>query len=185
GTRHAELEAVDTVVASVDALRRQWVEAADDAGTRASARVTRRQRPLAAPWDVFSGVEVFVTVEPCVMCAAALRRLRVARVVYGCGNDRFGGCGSVLPVGDTEALGTGGDGKELDDNVIDGDDGDPPLLAEGGLFRDEAIMLLRRFYVQENNHGAFYGSVKCSERVGLLAATGWVTWEKSTEACKG
>lgn len=30
---------------------------------------------------------------------------------------------------------------------------DPPLRAYGGLLRKEAIMLLRRFYVQENQKG--------------------------------
>jgi tRNA(Arg) A34 adenosine deaminase TadA len=39
---------------------------------------------------------VYVTCEPCIMCAAALRSLRVSRVVYGCANDKFGGCGSIL-----------------------------------------------------------------------------------------
>ena len=32
------------------------------------------------------------------MCAGALSLLRLRRVVYGCANDRFGGCGSVLAV---------------------------------------------------------------------------------------
>ena len=31
---------------------------------------------------------------------------------------------------------------------------DPPYPVYGGLFREEAIMLLRRFYVQENEKGA-------------------------------
>ena len=30
------------------------------------------------------------------MCAAALRHVRIGRVVYGCANDKFGGCGSIL-----------------------------------------------------------------------------------------
>lgn len=30
---------------------------------------------------------------------------------------------------------------------------DKPFPAYGGLFRDQAIMLLRRFYVQENGKG--------------------------------
>lgn len=30
---------------------------------------------------------------------------------------------------------------------------DPPFEAQGGLFREEAIMLLRRFYIQENGKG--------------------------------
>jgi tRNA(Arg) A34 adenosine deaminase TadA len=42
--------------------------------------------------------ELYVTCEPCIMCAAALSLLRFRRVVFGCANDRFGGCGSVLAV---------------------------------------------------------------------------------------
>lgn len=44
------------------------------------------------------GSTLFVTVEPCVMCAYAMRLLGVAEVVFGASNDRFGGCGSVLGV---------------------------------------------------------------------------------------
>jgi tRNA-specific adenosine deaminase 2 len=43
-----------------------------------------------------SSITLYVTVEPCVMCASALRQIGIGRVVYGCGNDRFGGCGSVI-----------------------------------------------------------------------------------------
>jgi len=41
---------------------------------------------------------VVVTVEPCIMCAQTIALMGVPRVYAGCGNDRFGGCGSVLPV---------------------------------------------------------------------------------------
>ena len=41
---------------------------------------------------------LYVTVEPCIMCASALRQMGIAEVFYGCENDRFGGCGSVLGV---------------------------------------------------------------------------------------
>lgn len=40
----------------------------------------------------------YVTCEPCIMCAAALREVKIKMVVFGCSNDRFGGCGSVLSV---------------------------------------------------------------------------------------
>lgn len=40
----------------------------------------------------------FVTCEPCIMCAAALCDIEIKGVVFGCSNDRFGGCGSVLGV---------------------------------------------------------------------------------------
>ena len=42
--------------------------------------------------------ELYVTCEPCIMCAAALSLVGLRRVVFGCANDRFGGCGSVLAV---------------------------------------------------------------------------------------
>jgi len=32
------------------------------------------------------------------MCASALVQVHIGRVVYGCANERFGGCGSVLNV---------------------------------------------------------------------------------------
>ena len=41
--------------------------------------------------DVFPRVTVYVNVEPCIMCAAALLKLRVRRIYYGCANEKFGG----------------------------------------------------------------------------------------------
>ncbi|RKO89802.1 cytidine deaminase-like protein, partial [Blyttiomyces helicus] len=104
GTRHAELEAIDEILVA-HAGEVDWGE-----------------------------VDLYVTVEPCVMCASALRHIRIRKVYYGCGNERFGGCGSVFRV--------------HQDDV----GGDPPYEAESGYYREEAIMMLRRFYVRENDH---------------------------------
>jgi tRNA(adenine34) deaminase len=41
---------------------------------------------------------VYVTLEPCAMCAGALVLARVARVVYGASDPKAGACGSVLDV---------------------------------------------------------------------------------------
>ncbi|MCL4123633.1 UNVERIFIED_CONTAM: hypothetical protein GTU68_022443 [Idotea baltica] len=41
---------------------------------------------------------LYVTVEPCIMCAEALGQLNLGKLVFGCSNDRFGGCGSVYDV---------------------------------------------------------------------------------------
>jgi tRNA(Arg) A34 adenosine deaminase TadA len=46
--------------------------------------------------DIFRHCDLFVTCEPCIMCAAALAMVGIRRVVFGCKNDRFGGCGSIL-----------------------------------------------------------------------------------------
>ena len=44
------------------------------------------------------GCELFVTLEPCLMCAGAIMHARIARVVYGANDPKTGVCGSVLDV---------------------------------------------------------------------------------------
>ena len=45
-----------------------------------------------------AGCELYVTLEPCMMCAGAIMHARVARVVYGARDPKTGACGSVLDV---------------------------------------------------------------------------------------
>lgn len=40
--------------------------------------------------------ELFITLEPCLMCAGAIMHARIARVVYGASDPKTGACGSVL-----------------------------------------------------------------------------------------
>ena len=54
----------------------------------------RARRRDCVTLDEISESTLYVTVEPCIMCASALRQMRVRRVVYGCRNDKFGGCGA-------------------------------------------------------------------------------------------
>ena len=63
-TRHAEIVAVDEV--------RSWCH-------------TNKMDSE----DVLRNCTLYVTVEPCIMCAAALRLLKVPKIVYGCANERF------------------------------------------------------------------------------------------------
>uniref|UniRef100_A0A4W3I318 Adenosine deaminase tRNA specific 2 n=1 Tax=Callorhinchus milii TaxID=7868 RepID=A0A4W3I318_CALMI len=107
-TRHAELVAVDEVL--------EWC-----------ARNNRQRSP------VLASTALYVTVEPCVMCAAALRLLNIPLVVYGCRNERFGGCGSVLNI-PTENL----------------EDTGTPFQCVGGYRAEEAVELLKTFYKAEN-----------------------------------
>lgn len=44
------------------------------------------------------GATLYVTLEPCAMCAMALVHARVARVVYGADDPKTGACGSVFDV---------------------------------------------------------------------------------------
>ncbi|WP_338849860.1 tRNA adenosine(34) deaminase TadA [Massilia sp. W12] len=41
------------------------------------------------------GCELYVTLEPCAMCAGAMMHARLARVVYGASDPKTGVCGSV------------------------------------------------------------------------------------------
>lgn len=54
---------------------------------RAGKRLARRN---------LSGCTLFVTLEPCVMCAGAIVNSRIDRVVFGAFDRRFGCCGSVV-----------------------------------------------------------------------------------------
>ncbi|KAK4493019.1 hypothetical protein RD792_000005, partial [Penstemon davidsonii] len=73
-TRHAEMEAIDVLL-----------EQCQKNG------VSREEIALK-----FSKCTLYVTCEPCIMCAAALSIIGIREVYYGCGNDKFGGCGSIL-----------------------------------------------------------------------------------------
>ncbi|KAG1881115.1 cytidine deaminase-like protein [Suillus subluteus] len=115
-SRHAELEAIDLILADMEL-------------TPESTRY-----PLA-------DTVLYVTVEPCIMCASALRQLGIKEVFYGCENDKFGGCGSVLGV-----------------NASVRHPVHPSYQATGGYLREEAIMIMRRFYVTENTNGMSYYS---------------------------
>ncbi|KAN0071958.1 Cytidine deaminase-like protein [Elaphomyces granulatus] len=101
-------------------------------GTRHAEFLAIEEVLKSYPSSIFRQTDLYVTVEPCIMCASALRQYQVRRVYFGCSNERFGGVGSVLSLHSDPGI-------------------DPPYLVYGGLFHEEAIMLLRRFYIQEND----------------------------------
>jgi tRNA(adenine34) deaminase len=51
-----------------------------------------------------TGATLYVTLEPCAMCAGAIVLGRIDRLVYGADDPRAGACGSVLDVLACEAL---------------------------------------------------------------------------------
>ncbi|HEX3911672.1 MAG TPA: tRNA adenosine(34) deaminase TadA [Solirubrobacteraceae bacterium] len=54
-------------------------------------------------WRVLDAT-LYVTLEPCAMCAGAIVLARVARVVFGATDPKAGACGSVLDVLEEERL---------------------------------------------------------------------------------
>ena len=106
-TRHAEIVAIETV--------QQWCD--DQKKSRG---------------EVFSKLTLYVTVEPCIMCASALRTMGVPLVVFGCSNERFGGCGSILNVASDDLS------------------GHTPLTCISTVMANRAVDLLKQFYKGDN-----------------------------------
>jgi tRNA-specific adenosine deaminase 2 len=82
--------------------------------------------------EILESCTLYVTCEPCIMCAAALSRARIGRVVFGCFNDRFGGNGSILSIHCDESV----PGRKY------------PI--QSGILKEKAIGVFQRFYDSEN-----------------------------------
>lgn len=78
---------------------------------------------------------------------------RIRAVYFGCGNERFGGTGSVLSLHSESVFFTPYRDSVYMLTCVNSSTIDPPYPVYGGIFHKEAIMLLRRFYIQENEKG--------------------------------
>mmetsp|Transcript_22394 Transcript_22394/g.68963 ORF Transcript_22394/g.68963 Transcript_22394/m.68963 type:complete len:212 (+) Transcript_22394:111-746(+) len=78
----------------------------------------------------WSRTELYVTCEPCIMCAAALVQVGVKKVHFGCRNDKFGGCGSILSLHEGH------------------------FACVEGLRSDDAVLAFQRFYARQNSRTA-------------------------------
>ncbi|UXY14270.1 tRNA adenosine(34) deaminase TadA [Chitiniphilus purpureus] len=75
------------------------------------------------------GCELYVTLEPCIMCAGAMMHARLSRVVYATRDPKTGAAGSVIdPFAE----------RRLNHHTI--------IL--GGLLADEAALQLREFFAE-------------------------------------
>lgn len=102
------------------------VEQMHDATCHAEMELIRRCSEIRGDWRM-DDIDIYVTKEPCAMCAGAMVNARVRSVVYGVSDPRSGACGSAL-------------------NLLDY----PGMLwrvrAHGGIRSDEAQSLLRSFF---------------------------------------
>jgi len=72
-------------------------ELRQDPTAHAEIIALREAARLAGSWRLLD-VVIYVTLEPCAMCAGAIVLARAARVVYGAPDPKAGACGSVLDV---------------------------------------------------------------------------------------
>lgn len=70
---------------------------------------------------------LYVTLEPCVMCAGAMVNARIGRVVYGCSDPKAGACTTLFTIGEDTRL-----------------NHRFPIL--GGVLSDECADRLKRFF---------------------------------------
>ncbi len=68
-----------------------------DPTAHAEVLALREAARLDGSWRVLDAI-LYVTLEPCAMCAGALVLARLPRVVYGARDPKAGACGSVLDV---------------------------------------------------------------------------------------
>ncbi|MDD3887016.1 MAG: nucleoside deaminase [Victivallaceae bacterium] len=108
------------------ASARNRVEERHSVTAHAEIELLHELERLRGDWRM-DDVTIYVTKEPCAMCAGALVNARVGRIVFGLADPRCGGCGSSLDI-----------------------TGHPGMLwhpaVEGGLRSDEAGRIIREFF---------------------------------------
>lgn len=72
-------------------------EADNDPTAHAELLAVREAARVLGSWRL-TGCTVYITKEPCVMCAGAMMNARVGRVVYGAPDPRFGAAWSVFNI---------------------------------------------------------------------------------------
>lgn len=70
-------------------------ETAHDASAHAEIEAIREACANRGDWRL-EGCTLYVTLEPCPMCAGAIINSRISEVVYGTKDEAMGACGSVL-----------------------------------------------------------------------------------------
>jgi tRNA(adenine34) deaminase len=77
-------------------------EARPDPTAHAEILAIREAARVLQTWRI--GGTLYVTKEPCAMCAGALAAARIERLVYGCADPKGGAAGSIIDVLASSAL---------------------------------------------------------------------------------
>jgi tRNA(adenine34) deaminase len=102
------------------------VEMLHDATAHAEMIAITQAAEYQGDWRL-EGMTLYVTIEPCAMCAGACVLARLENVVYGAGDPRFGAAGSAMNVFEDSA------------NMY-------RVKVKGGLLADECGALLKEFF---------------------------------------
>jgi tRNA(adenine34) deaminase len=89
--------AVITHNGHVIARAHNQVERLKDATAHAEMLAITQAESVVGDWRLHD-CELFVTKEPCPMCAGAMVQARLSRVIFGCADPRSGGAGGVMNI---------------------------------------------------------------------------------------
>ncbi len=120
---------VGAVVTRNDALvasARNRREELKDPTAHAEILVLREASYELGDWRL-EGCVLYVTLEPCLMCAGAILQTRIKRVLYGAQDPKGGACGSIYDL--------------LNDGRVS-----PRREVVGGVLEEESSELLRSFF---------------------------------------
>ncbi len=109
------------------------VESRQDATAHAEMLVIAEAQALLKTWRL-SGTTLYVTKEPCPMCAGALAHVRVDRIVFGVGDPKAGACGGAFQLFDLPGL-------------------NHRCEISSGVLRDESLALLQDFFRRRRAEG--------------------------------
>ena len=102
-------------------------EKTHDPTGHAEINALRRAAKKLSGWNLH-GCELYVTLEPCPMCAGAAINARIARIIYGASDIKAGACGSKINLC----------AYELKFNHIPG--------VTGGVLKEECALLLKNYF---------------------------------------
>jgi len=102
------------------------VEASKDPTAHAEILVIGAAAASLDNWRL-EGCSLYVTLEPCPMCAGAVINAKLPKVIYGAQDPRLGACSSALSLFDLNLL-------------------DRTTVCEGAILADECAALLKNFF---------------------------------------
>ncbi len=111
---------------AVLAVARNRREELNDATAHAELLLLRRAGSILGGWRL-SGCALYVTIEPCPMCAGAMVLARVDRLIFGAADPKAGAAGSLYDIVCDQRL-------------------NHRLEVTGGIMAEDCAALLRRFF---------------------------------------
>jgi len=79
------------------------IETLQDSTAHAEMQAIKAAAHTLASWRL-DDATLYVTLEPCPMCTGAILFSRMSTIVFGASDPRYGACGSVLQLADSQSL---------------------------------------------------------------------------------